>query len=124
MKDLFINSMYGDIVFKSDLQFIQDKEVYKNIAEDILKTNTLDYRLDPYNGANLNSFIGVGITKELLSKIKLRIETSLTDGLYITKEDVTVYVIQINDNDIYIRVIIKNIAGDDLVISRTLNLGI
>lgn len=120
MKDLEIDSNYGDFVFRGDLQTIEDKVVLENLINERLKTNFGDFRLNVEHGADVERFIGVAITDDLIADIRTSIMDSLTFDGFIPPQDITIAPMRIGLNRVYFRIIVTNPYGKGEITTATL----
>lgn len=117
LKDIKINNTYGDILIEgNDLLLVSGKEVIRSAAIERLKTNFNDFVFHPNEGANLDSFIGMGIDSTLSTIVSNRILDALTfDGL-ISRNSVLMLPV-LNGNSIFIRIVIS--YNDEEIILNT-----
>lgn len=122
MQDLNIDSTFGDFTIQGDIQTISDTEVLTNLIQERVKTNFGEFRLNIEHGADIDRFIGVAISKDLIEDIKVSIISSLTYDGFIPTQDIDVIPLQIGLNRVYIRVIVKNpYNGKEIVVGTLYN---
>ena len=82
----------------------------------------MSYRLNENYGADLDTYIGKGITADLITTIERSINYSLTYDGYISDQDLSIIILETDkQNELYIRVVIQ--GSDVLNVSTTINLG-
>lgn len=119
MKDLYIDSNYGDFSFKNDIQMVQGYTGLLNVVNERLKTNPLDFRLQPTLGTNIDKHIGKAISISSIESIKLKMQHALTyDGL-INESDLSIMHLQLDYNTVFFKVFI-NYKGTEISTDTTL----
>lgn len=119
MKDLYIDSNYGDFSFKNDIQMVQGYTGLLNVINERLKTNPLDFRLQPTLGTNIDKHIGKAISISSIESIKLKMQHALTyDGL-INESDLSIMHLQLDYNTVFFKVFI-NYKGTEISTDTTL----
>lgn len=98
--DLKIDSNYGDFeIVNNDLvMFRKSKDILRNTVIERYKTNFNDIVIDPYYGANLDKYIGKGISKPLIEQITNSMKVCLTYDGFVEQGDLTIVPIVLDDN--------------------------
>ena len=123
MKDINLDSDFGDFVIEGDLRFINNTKVLEAILNERVKTSFGDFRLNKSLGADLTRFVGVGITDQLVEDMSVALVDAITfDGLVPT-QDVSVLPLRIGKNRIYFRVIVMDPynKGQEITVTQLYN---
>lgn len=122
MVDIKFNTMFGDFSFKNDIELIYGNSLKEEYVLDRIKSGYMSYRLNENYGADLDTYIGKGITADLITTIERSINYSLTYDGYISDQDLSIIILETDkQNELYIRVVIQ--GSDVLNVSTTINLG-
>ena len=122
MVDIKFNTMFGDFSFKNDIELVYGKSLKEEYVLDRIKSGYMSYRLNENYGADLDTYIGKGITADLITTIERSINYSLTYDGYISDQDLSIIILETDkQNELYIRVVIQ--GSDVLNVSTTINLG-
>lgn len=122
--DFNFNSDFGDFIFESDYIQVIDrkKEILKNIIVERLKTNFEDIFKYPYYGANIEKYIGQGITPDLVAEIKEKTVNSLIFDNLLELTDINAYTF-VKEGILYFRLYINNLFSDPLSVGFTAGKG-
>ena len=122
MVDIKFNTMFGDFSFKNDIELVYGNSLKEEYVLDRIKSGYMSYRLNENYGADLDTYIGKGITADLITTIERSINYSLTYDGYISDQDLSIIILETDkQNELYIRVVIQ--GSDVLNVSTTINLG-
>ncbi len=122
MVDIKFNTMFGDFSFKNDIELVHGNSLKEEYVLDRIKSGYMSYRLNENYGADLDTYIGKGITADLITTIERSINYSLTYDGYISDQDLSIIILETDkQNELYIRVVIQ--GSDVLNVSTTINLG-
>lgn len=122
MVDIKFNTMFGDFSFKNDIELVYGNSLKEEYILDRIKSGYMSYRLNENYGADLDTYIGKGITADLITTIERSINYSLTYDGYISDQDLSIIILETDkQNELYIRVVIQ--GSDVLNVSTTINLG-
>ena len=122
MVDIKFNTMFGDFSFKNDIELVHGNSLKEEYVLDRIKSGYMSYRLNENYGADLDTYIGKGITADLITTIERSINYSLTYDGYISDQDLSIIILETDkQNELYIRVVIQ--GSDVLSVSTTINLG-
>ena len=122
MVDIKFNTMFGDFSFKNDIELVYGNSLKEEYVLDRIKSGYMSYRLNENYGADLDTYIGKGITADLITTIERSINYSLTYDGYISDQDLSIIILETDkQNELYIRVVIQ--GSDVLNVSTTVNLG-
>ena len=122
MVDIKFNTMFGDFSFKNDIELVYGNSLKEEYVLDRIKSGYMSYRLNENYGADLDTYIGKGITADLITTIERSINYSLTYDGYISDQDLSIIILETDkQNELYIRVVIQ--GSDVLSVSTTINLG-
>lgn len=122
MVDIKFNTMFGDFSFKNDIELVYGNSLKEEYVLDRIKSGYMSYRLNENYGADLDTYIGKGITADLITTIERSINYSLTYDGYISDQDLSIIILETDkQNELYIRVVIQ--GNDTLNVSTTINLG-
>lgn len=122
MVDIKFNTMFGDFSFKNDIELVYGNSLKEEYVLDRIKSGYMSYRLNENYGADLDTYIGKGITADLITTIERSINYSLTYDGYISDRDLSIIILETDkQNELYIRVVIQ--GSDVLNVSTTINLG-
>ena len=122
MVDIKFNTMFGDFSFKNDIELVHGNSLKEEYVLDRIKSGYMSYRLNENYGADLDTYIGKGITADLITAIERSINYSLTYDGYISDQDLSIIILETDkQNELYIRVVIQ--GSDVLNVSTTINLG-
>ena len=122
MVDIKFNTMFGDFSFKNDIELVYGNSLKEEYVLDRIKSGYMSYRLNENYGADLDTYIGKGITVDLITTIERSINYSLTYDGYISDQDLSIIILETDkQNELYIRVVIQ--GSDVLNVSTTINLG-
>ena len=122
MVDIKFNTMFGDFSFKNDIELVYGNSLKEEYVLDRIKSGYMSYRLNENYGADLDTYIGKGITADLITNIERSITYSLTYDGYISDQDLSIIILETDkQNELYIRVVIQ--GSDVLNVSTTINLG-
>ena len=122
MVDIKFNTMFGDFSFKNDIELVNGNSLKEEYVLDRIKSGYMSYRLNENYGADLDTYIGKGITADLITTIERSINYSLTYDGYISDQDLSIIILETDkQNELYIRVVIQ--GSDVLNVSTTINLG-
>lgn len=122
MVDIKFNTMFGDFSFKNDIELVYGNLLKEEYVLDRIKSGYMSYRLNENYGADLDTYIGKGITADLITTIERSINYSLTYDGYISDQDLSIIILETDkQNELYIRVVIQ--GSDVLNVSTTINLG-
>lgn len=122
MVDIKFNTMFGDFSFKNDIELVYGNSLKEEYVLDRIKSVYMSYRLNENYGADLDTYIGKGITADLITTIERSINYSLTYDGYISDQDLSIIILETDkQNELYIRVVIQ--GSDVLNVSTTINLG-
>ena len=122
MVDIKFNTMFGDFSFKNDIELIHGNSLKEEYVLDRIKSGYMSYRLNENYGADLDTYIGKGITADLITNIERSITYSLTYDGYISDQDLSIIILETDkQNELYVRVVIQ--GNDVLNVSTTINLG-
>mgnify|MGYP002150164842 FL=1 len=114
--------MFGDFSFKNDIELVYGNSLKEEYVLDRIKSGYMSYRLNENYGADLDTYIGKGITADLITTIERSINYSLTYDGYISDQDLSIIILETDkQNELYIRVVIQ--GSDVLNVSTTINLG-
>lgn len=122
MVDIKFNTIFGDFSFKNDIELVYGNSLKEEYVLDRIKSGYMSYRLNENYGADLDTYIGKGITADLITTIERSINYSLTYDGYISDQDLSIIILETDkQNELYIRVVIQ--GSDVLNVSTTINLG-
>lgn len=122
MVDIKFNTMFGDFSFKNDIELVYGNSLKEEYVLDRIKSGYMSYRLNENYGADLDTYVGKGITADLITTIERSINYSLTYDGYISDQDLSIIILETDkQNELYIRVVIQ--GSDVLNVSTTINLG-
>ena len=122
MVDIKFNTMFGDFSFKNDIELVYGNSLKEEYVLDRIKSGYMSYRLNENYGADLDTYIGKGITADLITTIERSINYSLTYDGYISDQDLSIIILETDkQNELYIRVVIQ--GSDVLNVSTTINFG-
>ena len=122
MVDIKFNTMFGDFSFKNDIELVYGNSLKEEYVLDRIKSGYMSYRLNENYGADLDTYIGKGITADLITTIERSINYTLTYDGYISDQDLSIIILETDkQNELYIRVVIQ--GSDVLNVSTTINLG-
>lgn len=122
MVDIKFNTMFGDFSFKNDIELVHGNSLKEEYVLDRIKSGYMSYRLNENYGADLDTYIGKGITADLITTIERSINYSLTYDGYISDQDLSIIILETDkQNELYIRIVIQ--GSDVLNVSTTINLG-
>ena len=122
MVDIKFNTMFGDFSFKNDIELVYGNSLKEEYVLDRIKSGYMSYRLIENYGADLDTYIGKGITADLITTIERSINYSLTYDGYISDQDLSIIILETDkQNELYIRIVIQ--GSDVLNVSTTINLG-
>lgn len=122
MVDIKFNTMFGDFSFKNDIELVYGNSLKEEYVLDRIKSGYMSYRLNENYGADLDTYIGKGITADLITTIERSINYSLTYDGYISDQDLSIIILETDkQNELYIRIVIQ--GSDVLNVSTTINLG-
>ena len=122
MVDIKFNTMFGDFSFKNDIELVYGNSLKEEYVLDRIKSGYMSYRLNENYGADLDTYIGKGITADLIPTIERSINYSLTYDGYISDQDLSIIILETDkQNELYIRIVIQ--GSDVLNVSTTINLG-
>ncbi len=122
MVDIKFNTMFGDFSFKNDIELVYGNSLKEEYILDRIKSGYMSYRLNENYGADLDTYIGKGITADLITTIERSINYSLTYDGYISDQDLSIIILETDkQNELYIRIVIQ--GSDVLNVSTTINLG-
>ena len=122
MVDIKFNTMFGDFSFKNDIELVYGNSLKEEYVLDRIKSGYMSYRLNENYGADLDTYLGKGITADLITTIERSINYSLTYDGYISDQDLSIIILETDkQNELYIRVVIQ--GSDVLNVSTTINLG-
>lgn len=122
MVDIKFNTMFGDFSFKNDIELVYGNSLKEEYVLDRIKSGYMSYRLNENYGADLDTYIGKGITADLITTIERSINYSLTYDGYISDQDLSIIILETDkQNELYVRVVIQ--GNDVLNVSTTINLG-
>ena len=122
MVDIKFNTMFGDFSFKNDIELVYGNSLKEEYVLDRIKSGYMSYRLNENYGADLDTYIGKGITADLITTIERSINYSITYDGYISDQDLSIIILETDkQNELYIRVVIQ--GSDVLNVSTTINLG-
>lgn len=122
MVDIKFNTMFGDFSFKNDIELVHGSSLKEEYVLDRIKSGYMSYRLNENYGADLDTYIGKGITADLITTIERSINYSLTYDGYISDQDLSIIILETDkQNELYIRIVIQ--GSDVLNVSTTINLG-
>lgn len=122
--DIKVNSEYGDFeILGGDLVLSKNsKEISKNLIIERFKTNLNDFQLNPTYGANLDEYLGRGISNKLIEEIVTRLRFTLTYDNFFNNSDIEILPIVLDKNSIQIRVYLVT-NEDEALVSVTYNEG-
>ena len=122
MVDIKFNTMFGDFSFKNDIELVYGNSLKEEYILDRIKSGYMSYRLNENYGADLDTYIGKGITADLITTIERSINYSWTYDGYISDQDLSIIILETDkQNELYIRIVIQ--GSDVLNVSTTINLG-
>ena len=122
MVDIKFNTMFGDFSFKNDIELVYGNSLKEEYVLDRIKSGYMSYRLNENYGADLDTYIGKGITADLITTVERSINYSLTYDGYISDQDLSIIILETDkQNELYIRIVIQ--GSDVLNVSTTINLG-
>jgi len=122
--DIKINSEYGDVeILGGDLVLSKtNKEIAKNVIIERFKTNLNDFQLNPNYGANLDEYLGRGISNKLVEEIVTRLRFTLTYDNYFLNSEIELLPVILDNNGIQIMLYLANNENEPMV-SVTYNEG-
>ena len=94
MVDIKFNTMFGDFSFKNDIELVYGNSLKEEYVLDRIKSGYMSYRLNENYGADLDTYIGKGITADLITTIERSINYSLTYDGYISDQDLSIIILE------------------------------
>lgn len=109
--DLKVDPLFGDFEIRGNDIAVNrsNKSILKDTIIERFKTSFNDFILNPNYGANLNRFLGRGISKPLADELVTSFRYSLTYDNYVSNDELDIIpVILDNSIQIYVYIIIDN----------------
>lgn len=114
----------GDFeIANGDIKVISNYEYNIQTLKDFLRSNFKDYYFSPNYGANLDQFIGKGLTPELKVEIESHLASAIIAANILSEDEFQIASI-VQNNTLIIRIIIYSNLDEIIQLTYEPNLGV
>lgn len=123
LKDYYFTNSGDFYIENNDLSKTKNYEAFVQQIHSRMKSNKLDWALNPREGANVSDFVGKPNTREVGDKLKQRIYSELSRDNLVTSSELTVEVIPLSKTMVGVFLFIRSPrASGKIVLSYTYDL--